>query len=125
MVFNDRRTKRKKTNSLTWALNQSVHGRQNVVWTANFESNKKKFKQIRFTYEDSYLDFGDDGQWVSDIYIYYDDTLAHGDRAYDGNGSEFKGNDTIRTSEEYETLTFEQEPTGDLLAWLQANATPQ
>lgn len=24
----------------------------------------------------------------------------------------------------YRTITFEEEPTGDLLTWLQANATP-
>jgi len=27
--------------------------------------------------------------------------------------------------EAYRTITFEEEPTGDLLTWLQANATPQ
>lgn len=29
------------------------------------------------------------------------------------------------SSQAYRTITFDEEPTGDLLAWLQANATPQ
>lgn len=29
------------------------------------------------------------------------------------------------SSQAYRTITFDEEPTGDLLTWLQANATPQ
>jgi hypothetical protein len=29
------------------------------------------------------------------------------------------------SSQAYRTITFDEEPSGDLLTWLQANATPQ
>lgn len=36
------------------------------------------------------------------------------------------GNNKVTwTNQAYRTITFDEEPTGDLLTWLQANATPQ
>lgn len=36
-----------------------------------------------------------------------------------------KGNKATWINQAYRTITFDEEPTGDLLAWLQANAVQQ
>lgn len=36
-----------------------------------------------------------------------------------------KGGKVEWSNQAYRTITFDEEPTGDLLTWLQANATPQ
>lgn len=36
-----------------------------------------------------------------------------------------KGDKATWSNQAYRTITFDEEPTGDLLTWLQANATPQ
>lgn len=36
-----------------------------------------------------------------------------------------KGDKATWNNQAYRTITFDEEPTGDLLTWLQANATPQ
>ena len=47
--------------------------------------------------------------------VYYSSGTAY--RAYSSKDSRWYGS--------YRTITFDEEPTGDLLTWLQANATPQ
>ncbi len=52
-----------------------------------------------------------------EIYLLYDNTwVAHADN---------DSKPATWTNEAYRTITFEEEPTGDLLTWLQANATQQ
>lgn len=52
-----------------------------------------------------------------EIYLLYDNTwVAHANNDH---------KPATWTNEAYRTITFDEEPTGDLLTWLQANAVQQ
>lgn len=90
-------------NGYTWVLNNSYttpSGTLKEFDTPAFTSNGNKYSVLKI--------YG--GEWIKPG-IYYDNT-----RVNDGYGF---------TDEAYRTITFDEAPTGDLLAWLQANAVQQ
>jgi hypothetical protein len=90
-------------NGYTWVLNNSYttpSGTLKEFDTPAFTSNGNKYSVFKI--------YG--WKWIKPG-IYYDNT-----RVNDGHGF---------TDEAYRTITFDEAPTGDLLAWLQANAVQQ
>ena len=90
-------------NGYTWVLNNSYtppSGTLKEFDTPAFTSNGNKYSVFKI--------YG--WKWIKPG-IYYDNT-----RVNDGYGF---------TDEDYRTITFDEAPTGDLLAWLQANAVQQ
>lgn len=84
--------------SETWVLNETYNGSTTASYDVNFTSNGESFAK---------LSYGDMPRW----FIKYGETNVY-----------FNG---VWTNSAYRTLTFAKSPTGDLLAWLQANGTKQ
>lgn len=110
MIYN--RPRRREKKRLTWYFNSKIYN-VNLLsgFSVFFTSAEMRCKAIVFRasgrrYIMSYTAATGDG---------YD--VASGLRS---NGTIFEWND-----QKYRTITFEEEPTGDLLAFLEANATPQ
>lgn len=57
------------------------------------------------------------------VSIYY--KKSSGNSVYVAKQEGEGNNKATWTNQAYRTITFDEEPTGDLLTWLQANATPQ
>lgn len=73
----------------------------------NFTSNGKSYSMIK-------IEYGTGGEPTP--YLLFDSDIIYYVPS---------SNNIVWTDEVYRTITFETAPTGDLLAWLQANATPQ
>lgn len=73
----------------------------------NFTSNGKSYSMIK-------IEYGTGGEPTP--YLLFDSDIIYYVPS---------SNNIVWTDEAYRTITFETAPTGDLLAWLQANATPQ
>ena len=101
--------------ALTWQLNDrlTLFGEETKVFDINFISNNQSFKAICFTLS------------ADPIMYYLTDAadMGSGITLYSEN-FKWMGHDETDHSA-YRTITFETAPSGDLLAWLQANATPQ
>lgn len=95
--------KKQATDSKTWLLNKVLTINETVTYNVNFVSNAKAFNSLRL--ESSKLKN-----------LYYDSELAY---AHDpvGGATWYDVN--------FRTVQFETAPTGDLLAWLQANGVNQ
>ena len=114
MIFNERRRQEKKR--LTWVINERLYlsaFNDANQWVVGFvTSNGKRYagilaKHVGTNYIVGYAQ-------NSGFFIY--------DQAYTMNAS---GTTRTWTNEASRTITFDEEPTGDLLTWLEANATPQ
>lgn len=108
MIWNMRRRKKKK--QLTWLfsnfLNYEESG-QSKTFSATFESAGKEFSSIKLSF---HLKFGlTQMQYVS-LQVY-------------GTVSAYTKVEGFK-NKDYQTVTFKEEPTGELLEFLQANATP-
>ncbi len=101
--------------ALTWQLNDTLtlFGEETKVFDINFTSNNQSFKAMCFTLS------------ADPIMYYLTDAsdMGSGITLYSEN-FKWMGHDETDHSA-YRTITFETAPSGDLLAWLQANATPQ
>lgn len=101
--------------ALTWVINESYPPSASCLGTEiNFTSNGENF--IWFGVEGS-AQFGTsivDNVWNSRLMTKYSDGVFI-----------WKDPNTDEDTSAYRTVTFETAPTGDLLAWLQANAVPQ
>lgn len=87
---------------LTWIINEKFNGKKGIAQSADFTSNGKKFDYFKINA----------GMSPTIVYSYReDDWYAY----YNG----------VWTQEAFRTITFEEMPTGALLAWLQANAVQQ
>ena len=88
----------------TWLLNETISPYVNtdITYTAYFQSNGQTYSEITY------------GPDIANItcLVKYDNTQVY-------------LTDTGWSNEAYRTITFETAPTGDLLTWLQANATKQ
>lgn len=106
MIWNMRR--RKKKVSLKWYFNSQLSILENRTYTANFTSNGITFIELIIN----------TSSWSGG--------LAYGFYAYGGNRSDIVYSNKTYTwkAEAYRTVEFDEAPTGDLLAFLQANATP-
>lgn len=107
MIWNMRR--RKKKVSLKWYFNSqpSIHGE--YTYTANFTSNERTFTA---------LITGTSGWSTQGLaYIWHIYGSDKKELVYSINTKAWK-------AEAYRTVEFAEEPTGELLAFLQVNATP-
>lgn len=103
MIYNMRR--RKKKVSLKWYFNSRLSILENRTYTANFTSNGRTFIKL-ITDTSSWpggLAYGFYGNRKDTVYITMTNTWK---------------------AEAYRTVEFDEEPTGELLAFLQENATP-
>lgn len=97
--------------SLTWYLNETISWSAAATYYADFTCNGGYYDAIQLTYS---------AKPGATLYIKY---RKHG------------SNTSIKVAELkkrlqwlqefYRTITFDAPPTGDLLTWLEANATPQ
>lgn len=88
--------------SLTWYLNDTVSYTSSTYFSCAFTSNNERFVAIKYG-----------GGAMSGLDYKYSN----------GNGRTvvILGNSWLDNS--YRTITFDEEPTGDLLTWLEANGT--
>jgi len=117
MIYN--RPRRAKKKQLTWYFNDTLtlpfgsaqEGK--IVYAVKFKARGESWKSL--VLQKSYMSFA--SMWMSAMrFSKYSDGSA-----YQSAWSNTSGwyNTASRT------ITFDEEPTGDLLTWLQANATPQ
>ena len=93
--------------SETWVIKSNATGELATTQIA-FTSNGQKFTSIG----------ANDSSGVAMILYYDNNEVAGYDPGFGGEWYEFD-------NEAYRKLTFDTPPTGDLLTWLQANATRQ
>ena len=106
MIYNMRR--RKKKANLKWYFNSQLSILENRTYTANFTSNGRAFIEL----------ITDTSSWSGGF--------AYGFYAYGGNRKDIVYSNKTNTwkAEAYRTVEFDEPPTGELLAFLKANATP-
>ena len=96
-------TKEVVTTKETWVLDtHPTFGASSWSYDINFTSNGNSYSKFNYYFRNPL-----------EAYLRYDTT-----NVFDINGVGW-------IDEKYRTVTFETEPTGDLLAWLQANAVKQ
>ena len=108
MIFNRPRAKKKV--SLTWYFNNTITITESLEYVAAFTlaTSDKNFTALRLTKGTKQNTI----QGLFQLFPGYTQKLS----LYSNTGRWSK--------QEYRTITFEEEPTGDLLTFLQANATP-
>lgn len=99
MIFN--RPRRREKKQLTWYFNETI-SLSKATYYANFTCNGDSL--IGIMIPNSLRSMGYIRSSISNFEVY-----------------ERRG----WKAQKYRTITFEEEPTGDLLAFLEANATPQ
>lgn len=109
MIFNRPRAKKKV--SLTWYFNNTITITESVEYAAVFTlySIDKSFIKLRLT----------KGTKQSTMQGFYQMAPGFTQKI------SLYANTSGWAKQDYRTITFEEEPTGDLLAFLEANATPQ
>lgn len=96
----------KPESKLTWVFNQTVTvSTTSVVWNVTFTSNGEEFEAIEASLPSGISRVRYRNKGGHTYLLAYQSSWING--------------------EAYRTITFDEEPTGDLLTWLQANATPQ
>lgn len=108
MIFN--RPRRREKKRLTWYFNNTITITRSVEYVAAFTlaTSDKNFTALRLTKDTKQNTI----QGVFQLFPGYTQKLS----LYSNLGGWSK--------QEYRTITFEEEPVGDLLTFLQANATP-
>lgn len=112
MIYNRQRLAKKK--QLTWVINErlpfSAFSKSNK-FGASFVSNGRRFYGIITVTEqgDDVLGYFDTAEMYAFYQIYRQSFISAGSW----------------TDRAYRTITFDEEPSGSLLTWLEANATPQ
>lgn len=111
MLFNEPRRRQKKV-SLTWYFNDEITITKSVEYEAAFTlaTSNKNFTALK-------LSKGMERNTIQGIYKLLPAGYTQKVSLYASTSGWSK--------QEYRTITFEEEPTGDLLTFLQANATPQ
>ena len=104
-----------KKPSRTWYLNETISWPDAATYNADFTCDKNYYDAIGFTYS---------ANPSATLYIRY---RKHGSTTWKNVAELRKRFDPpFRWLQEvYRTITFDVPPTGDLLIWLQTNATPQ
>lgn len=110
MIFNRPRAAKKKR--LTWYFNEKIYG---AIGGERETRLYVKFKAGRNSYTMLYVQATGTSSTSRVAMIHYGTSTTKYDIAYLNS----RWNRDI-----YRTITFEEEPTGTLLTWLQANATP-
>lgn len=104
-----------KKNSRTWYLNETISWSDSAIYIADFTCDGSYYDAIGLTYSTKPL---------ATLYIRY---RKHGSTTWVRVAELIRNaNPTFKWRQEvYRTITFDALPTGDLLTWLNANATPQ
>lgn len=105
-----------KKSNLTWYFNETISWSAAATYPANFTCNGKRYDKIGLTHSANpsaksyigYHDLGTSSSWLN---------VAELHQRSDPPFQWYK--------EVYRTITFDAPPTGYLLTWLEANATPQ
>lgn len=100
-----------KKSSRTWYLNETISWSDSATYNADFTCDGNYYDAINLTYS---------AKPGATLYIKY---RKHGSTT-SIKVAELK-NRLTWLKEIYRTITFDAPPTGDLLTWLQTNATPQ
>lgn len=102
--------------ALTWQFNinssLTFPSDSTIIFQVNFTSNGESFDQIQLSHGEPPYDLYTKMTYINSTTL-TNKVVFNGSNAWESYG------------EAYRTITFETAPTGDLLAWLQANATPQ
>lgn len=98
--------------ALTWTIKRDPQVSTAFGTVINFTSNGESFDIIQLGHGDPPYDFYSKITYVNSN-ASTDKVVFNGSNAWTSYG------------EEYRTITFETEPSGELLTWLQANAVPQ
>lgn len=100
MIYNRPRRRKKKPDGRTWYFKDTIKIWFNTSYVGRFSCSGRNFSTIGLNASTDAMSY------VSDktVTVY------------------LKG---VWQAEEYRTIVFEKPPTGDLLAFLEANATPQ
>lgn len=108
MIFN--RPRRREKKQLTWYFNNTITITESVEYVADFtlDTSDKSFTALRLTRGPKQNTI----QGIYQLFPGYSQKLS----LYSNMGGWSK--------QEYRTITFKEEPTGDLLAFLEDNATP-
>ena len=106
-------TEIKFQNGYTWVLNKNPNLSSGLNINVSFTSNGTQFSAIFSTYNEY-------GGYAYRLKYNRPQSTAIQAYYYIATSGQFGW-----TDESYRTITFDEEPTGDLLTWLQANATPQ
>lgn len=100
---------------LTWYFNETISWSKSVTYTADFTCDMAYYDAINLTYSANPKDT---------LYIRYRTVgVTKWQRVaelHQRSDPPFQWHKEV-----YRTITFDAPPTGDLLAWLEANATPQ
>ena len=102
MIYNRPRAK-KQPDGLTWYFNETLNISRNTSYSVKFTCNAISAKLTG----------------IQLLSLAKAMTYKKSDGAY----PVYRTNEWI--NQEYRTITFAEKPTGGLLTWLQANATPQ
>lgn len=104
-----------KKSSRTWYLNETISWSDSAIYNADFTCDGNYYDAIGFTYS---------ANPSATLYIRY---RKHGSTTWIKVAELNRRADPplLWKKEVYRTITFDTPPTGDLLTWLIANATPQ
>ena len=104
-----------KKPSRTWYLNETISWSDSATYNADFTCDGGYYDAIGLTY---------DSRPKATLYIRY---RKHGSTTWKSVADLIRnGNPPFKWRQEvYRTITFDAPPAGDLLTWLQTNATPQ
>lgn len=100
----------------TWYLNETISWSDAATYHANFTCNGVYYDAIRLTHNTTPT-----GSWYIDYHKYGLKTWDHAAKL--SRKTQIPHFSWVK--EFYRTITFDAPPTGDLLTWLEANATPQ
>lgn len=102
--------------ALTWQFNINISftipSDSTIIFQVNFTSNGESFDKIQLSHSEPPYDFYTKMTYINST-TSTNKVVFNGSNVWESYG------------EAYRTITFESAPSGDLLAWLQANATPQ
>ena len=104
-----------KKPSRTWYLNETISWSYSTIYNVDFTCDGGYYDAIKLTYS---------SKLSATLYIRY---RKHGATKWVNVAELNRSHGTLFhwIKEVYRTITFDAPPTGDLLTWLQTNATPQ
>lgn len=104
-----------KKSNLTWYFNKTISWSAAATYNADFTCDGNYYDAIKLTYSTNQS---------ATLYIRY---RNHGSTTVKDVATLRKRSNPpfLWLQEVYRTITFDAPPTGDLLTWLTANATPQ
>ena len=103
--------------SMKWYFNSTIAlPEKGTTWTIDFVLGSSKTSYLKL----SVILNSDDVLTLEGTYL-----VTLGSSTYTASRALYKSNNEGWVSSDYRTITFATPPTGTLLSWLKANATPQ